>query len=177
MPAKATKTVSSRHVTRATLGEVFGVSLPTVDTWIRGGCPVVKRGGRGENWQFDTADVAKWLRDKAVADATGTTTVDENELKRRRMAADTAVAELNLAKARGLVAPLDQVERMTARAFAEVRAGLRNIPGRVVSLLIGETDERRFKRIMLEEIDQALESLANADLAGSDEEEGEQDGE
>lgn len=158
------KTIKGQSANRTDLARFFGVALPTVDGWIRSGCPCVKKGGKGRQWEFDTAAVAEWLRDKAVNDATGDTQADERELARRAKQANTELAELELAKAKGLVAPLDQVERMMARAFAEVRAGMRNLPGRCVSQLIGETDERRFKRVMMGEIDQVLETLANADL-------------
>ena len=171
MARKPAESASKRHVNRAGLAEVFDVSMPTVDSWVRGGCPVLKRGGRGQEWQFDTAAVATWLRDRAVTDATGDTKLDEAELRRRRLVADTALAELDLAKAKGLVVPLDQIERNLARAFAEVRANLRKIPGNVVSLLIGETEERKFKKVLLDEIDQVLESLADADLTADDEDE------
>lgn len=154
---------------------IFGVSPPTVDGWIRNGCPIVQRGARGVAATFNTADVARWLRDRARDEGAGTSQADEAELKRRKLAAETALSELELAKARGDVAPLDQVERMVSRAFAEVRAGMRNIPGRVVATLIGETNERQFKKVLLEEIDQALEALANAQLTG-DEEEDEHEG-
>ncbi|WLE27681.1 hypothetical protein [Xylella fastidiosa] len=55
-----------------------------------------------------------------------------------------------------------------ARVFAEVRANLRTIPGRTVALLLGETDERRYKRVLLQEIDQTLENLASLDLTQED---------
>lgn len=159
------------------LCEILGVSIPTVDGWLRDGCPCISRGGRGVAAEFNTAAVTQWLREKARQEGAGTTLADESQLKRRKLSAETTMAELELAKARSQVAPLDQVERMVSRAFAEVRANLRNIPGRVVGVLIGETNERQFKRVLLEEIDQALEAMANADLSGDDgeAEEGEDD--
>jgi phage terminase Nu1 subunit (DNA packaging protein) len=165
-----------QEVNRTGLSDVFGVALNTIDSWVRQGCPVVQRGvGKGQPWKFNTADVAQWLRDKSVQEATGDKVADEAEMTRRRKLADTMLAELNLAKAMGDVAPIDQVERMVQRAFAEVRAGMRNLPGRVVSQLIGETDERRFKAVLLGEIDQVLVALAEADLeAGDDDEETEE---
>ena len=159
-----------KEVTRAGLAEVFGVALPTVDGWIRDGCPYEERGGRGKEWRFNTAKVGKWLRDRAVEHATGENQTDEAELRRRKLAAETALAELNLAKARSLVADITQAERMVARAFAGVAANMRNLPSRAVPQLIGETDERRFKSVLLAEIDQILEVTANTDLAGEDEE-------
>lgn len=60
------------------------------------------------------------------------------------------------------------MEKTLARVFAEVRANLRTIPGRTVALLLGETDERRYKRVLLQEIDQTLENLASLDLTQED---------
>ena len=164
------KTAKGQFLNRRDCANFFGVSEPTLDGWVRSGCPV-KKGSRGIASEFNSAEVAHWLRVKAREEGAGTSQADEAELKRRKLSAETAMAELELAKSKGLVAPVDQVERMVARAFAEVRANLRNIPGRVVSTLIGETSERTFKRVLLEEIDQALEALANADLADADAEE------
>lgn len=161
----ATSKGKGQVLNRGDLAETFGVSSPTIDSWIRAGCPIISKGGRGVAASFNSADVANWLRTKARDEGAGTAKADESELKRRKLAAETGLAELELAQARELVAPLDQVERMVARAFAEVRAGMRNIPSRVVSTLIGETNERTFKKILMEEIDQVLESLSNADLA------------
>lgn len=162
---------------RGEIAEFFGVTPPTVDGWVRAGCPCASRGQRGVPSSFNSADVANWLRLKARDEGSGTVAADEAELKRRKLAAETATAELVLAKARELVAPLDQVERMVSRAFAEVRAGMRNIPSRVVGPLIGETNERQFKKVLLEEIDQVLEALANADLTAGDDDEDEDGGE
>ncbi len=170
-------TGKGKQVNRGGIADLLGVSATTVDAWVRAGCPVVQRGSRGIEWVFNTADVARWLRDKAVEQAAGTETLDEKELKIRKLAAEAKLLELELAKAQELVAPLEQVERMVQRAFAEVRAGIRNVPGRVVAMLIGESDERRFKQVLGSELDQALEVLASIDLAGGDEPEDEADGE
>lgn len=155
---------------RGELAQFFGVSSPTIDSWVRAGCPIITKGARGVAASFNSADIANWLRTKARDEGAGTVKADESELKRRKLAAETGLAELELAQARSLVAPLDQVERMVSRAFAEVRAGLRNIPSRVVSQLIGETNERTFKKVLLDEIDQALEALSNADLSDAEDE-------
>lgn len=156
--------MKGRTVNRTGLAETFGVAMPTVDMWRKDGCPVVTIGGRGKEWEFDTAAVAAWLRERDVRSATGDKQVDKEELNRRRLEADTLRSELELAKAREEVAPVSQIEKMVARAFAEVRAGMRNLPGRCVTQLIGETDERRFKAVMMDEINQVLESMAKADL-------------
>lgn len=162
-------TGKGQHVNRTGLADCFGVALPTVDNWVRAGCPVVERGSRGVEWVFNTSEVAKWLRDRAVEEATGTRKVDIDELERRQLAAKTATAELELAKAKGLVAPISDTELAWSRAFATICANMRNIPGRVVSQLIGETDERRFKDVLGQEIDAALAAAGDTDLLDDDE--------
>lgn len=161
-------TGKGKQVNLTELADIMGCALNTINTYIKAGMPVVSRGARGKEWVFNSADCINWKAEKSVIDATSDAPADDGVLKSRALLADTLLKELELAKAMALVAPLDQVERMVTRAFAEVRAGMRNIPSRVVSLLIGETDERRFKKVLLGEIDQALVALASADLAGSD---------
>lgn len=111
----------------------------------------------------------RYLQERSIAGHTEKTTVDYHVEKARLTKAQADIAEIDLAKVRGEVAPINQVERMVQRAFAEVRAGMRNLPSRVVSQLIGETNEAAFKRVLLGEIDQVLKVLAEADLAGDDE--------
>jgi len=157
-----------QKVSRRDLAAIFGVSLPTVDAWVRQGCPYDARGGRGKEWTFDTADVARWREERAAADA-GSQDVDLEKLKARRIKAETLLSELELAKAQGLVAPLDQVERVLSRAVAEVQTNLRGrLVTRLVTQLLGETDERQFKRVALAEIDDVLASLANIDITADE---------
>jgi phage terminase Nu1 subunit (DNA packaging protein) len=54
-------------VSRAELAKTFGVSLVTIDNWVRRGCPHLDRGANGRQWRFDTAAVARW-RDRQKAD-------------------------------------------------------------------------------------------------------------
>ena len=151
-------------VSRQGMAEFFGVSLPTVDHWVRIGMPVVTRGGPGKKWEFNTAAVASWREEQAREIALGGAPADEAGLKLRRLTANTVKAELELAELRRLVAPVEQMRRAMQGAFAEIKANMRNIPARAVRQLIGETDEVRFKRVLLDEIDQALETLADTDL-------------
>lgn len=161
----ATGNGKGQELNRTGVSEFFGVALNTVDAWVRQGCPVVQRGaGKGVPWKFNSADIARWLREKAKADALGETPADEAELKRRKLAAETEKAELDLAKARGEVAPIRDFERAQAAAFAQIRANVMNVPQRLVLQLLGETDETTFKQKMRAELAQALEDAAAADL-------------
>jgi phage terminase Nu1 subunit (DNA packaging protein) len=159
------KKTRGREVNRTELAEINGVSLPTVESWVRRGCPVVQRGGRGRAWQFNTAEVRNWREDDIRAESSHATHATKDELILRKLAAETEQAELDLAKAKDEVIPFEQLERAMVKAFGEVRAGMRNVlPGRAARRLIGETDETIFKEVLLEEIDQRLEALSDSDL-------------
>ena len=158
-----------QKVNRRELAAVFGVSLPTVDSWVQQGCPFDQRGASGREWVFDTADVAQWREERAAADAGGEDVADEARLKIRKLRAETVTAELELLQRKAQVAPLEQVERVLSRVVVEVQSNLRGrLVTRLVTQLIGETDERRFKRIALAEIDEVLESLASVDITADD---------
>lgn len=157
------QTVGKREV-----AQIFGVAESTVSEWVRRGCPVMQRGGKGVAWQVNTADVAEWLKKRAVEDIAGESLADESELKRRKLAADTAKAELELAKVKGEVVPLRQLERALANTFAEVKTNIRNVPSRVSTALIGETSETRIKEVIVEEIDLALEAMDEFDINDED---------
>lgn len=150
---------------RTEAADHFGVAMTTLDDWVRRDCPVVQRGGRGRPWQFNTADLMKWREADIRAESQGVRSVSADELKRRKLEAETEMVELDLAKAKELVAPIEQIERALSKAFGEVRANLRNVvPGRAARRLVGETNQTKIKAVLLEEIDQALEALADDDL-------------
>jgi phage terminase Nu1 subunit (DNA packaging protein) len=156
-------------VNRAGLAEIFGVALTTIDTWVKAGCPVLQRGGRGVEWRFDTAAVARWRTDDAAQRAKGDVPDDADKLELRKLAAETMVAELKLATARGEVAPVAEFEKATARLMATIRANVLNVAPRAVLRLLAETDETTFKRVLREELALALEQSAEAPLELEDE--------
>ena len=54
-------------VNRREIADICGVSLPTVDAYVRRGCPYVSRADHdnGIPWQFNTYQVIKWLKKDA----------------------------------------------------------------------------------------------------------------
>lgn len=154
---------------RTELADHLGLAMPTIDDWIRRGCPVVERGGRGKAWKFNSADVRQWRDDDIRSQVGGSANASMEDLRQRKLAAETEQAELDLARAKDELVPVDQYHRALIKAFGEVRAGMRNVvPGRAVRRLIGEDDQTRFKMVLLEEIDHALDVLADADLIYED---------
>ena len=158
-------TQKGRIVNRTGISEVFGVALNTIDSWVRQGCPVVQKGGgKGQEWQFNTAHVSKWLRDRDVEEATGGIPDDIEMLRIRKQKAETELAELELATKKGEVALIAEFERIQAMVFAAIRANVMNVPQRAVLQLLGETDERVFKEKLKTELVLALETSAESDF-------------
>lgn len=86
-----------QKVNRGELAAVFGISLPTVDTWVRAGCPYDEKGqGKGRPWVFDTADVAAWREERARAEGGGEDVADLAAYKLRRERASTLRARAGL---------------------------------------------------------------------------------
>ena len=56
----------SETINRAELARELGVSLPTIDDWVRRGCPVVSKGEKGRPAKFSLSEVRAW-RMKDVA--------------------------------------------------------------------------------------------------------------
>jgi len=155
---------------RAELARVFGIALTTVDTWLRVGCPYDQKGAPGREWVFDTAEVARWREERVRAEAGGQDVQDDAALNRRKRLAETRLAELELAKAMGEVGSIEQMERVWSRMLVEFQTAMRGaFIMRCATQLLGETDERAFKRVLLAEVDSCLTSLSKMDLSESDE--------
>lgn len=155
-------------VNRNELANTFGVHITTIDQWVRAGCPYVQRGSKGVAWQFSTADVYDWRLEREQASQNEPS--DLEELTWRRERADTLKAELALSKEQGAVAYLEDVEVAVAEAFGNVRTNMRNIPSRIAGRLVIESSDVTIKQLLLDEIDQALEALADSDLVSEPDE-------
>lgn len=160
-------------VNRGQLADVFGVSPPTVDAWVRQGCPIEQRGAKGIQAQFDTAKVAKWRQQRMLEDATGKDQQDADEIERRTKLAKMRAAELDVAKELGQVAPIAEFERVQAARAAMVRANVMNVAARAVLQLLGETDEVAFKRKLRDELALALRTAYETPLELAEEDAGE----
>ncbi len=157
----------SKIVNRAEMAGVFAVSLPTVDRWVSKGCPVVSRGGKGKEWSFDLAAVIAWRVDTAVQDAVAVDPrkASDEELRRRKLLAEVELVEIESAKAKGEVIDLKTVMHNLGNLLEIVKANMRRVPERVVASVVGNTNEREIKALILAEIDQALTETAEMDFA------------
>ncbi len=79
----------------------------------------------------------------------------------RKLRAEATMAELQLAKERGEVAPLAECEKAWEQFCVILRTNLLLIPTRIAHSIVGETDERRLKAVLREEITLALHTAAD----------------
>ena len=158
-------------VTARDLSNFYGVQKPQISEWIQQGCPVIEpEGGRkpGREDKFETKAVSKWREKRAVIAATQDEFMHKEEAQRRKLQAEAALAELDLAKKMGVVADLDDIERTLKHRFAQFMTTMRKLPERTVLQMIGSTEDE-MKSILLEEIDAALMVLSNG-VADAEEE-------
>jgi len=98
------------EVSKAELANIYGVSLPTISQWVNKGCPWITKGSPGKQWRFNTADVTTWREEHVAQQIQGDTSqLDIDEARRRKLAAEAAMMELDLAKRRGEVIEIEQV--------------------------------------------------------------------
>jgi len=150
------------QVNRAELAEILGVSLPTITSKVSKGMPFEQRGGRGREWTFDTAAVFEWEKEQAVINATGDlSSVTDDELKRRKLAAETMLVELEAGKKRGDLIPREEIEKMLVNLVLDTKARLLLVPRRCAPLLTQLTSEQEIRDIIEEEQREALTDLSN----------------
>lgn len=145
------------------LAKHYKVQRSTIYTWIKEGCPIAEQGAQGKSaHMFDSLDVAKWREKRAVQNIIGNAEVlSKEEAQRRKLQAEASLTELELARKRGEVADLTEMQAELSHKFAEVRSAMRKIPERTVLRVVGETDEAKIKAILLQEIDSALQAIAD----------------
>ncbi len=152
-------------VNRTTLSHILGKNVSTVDSWVRQGMPYVEKGSKGVNWIFDTTKVIKWRERQAIESIKGDTEdIDYEEGKRRKIAAEAGLLEIDLQKKRGEIIERGDVEQGLSLAYITIKQRLRTIPDRAISQIISETDERLCSELLLNEIDDALLELSQLDF-------------
>jgi len=144
------------EVNKAGLAETFGVTLPTVNAWMKKGAPFIEMGGAGKQWLLNTADISRWREQQAMVNAIGDSRdMDFDEARRRKTAAEASMAELELAVQKGELVEIESVADTVGQDYANCRAKLLNITAR----LIGELTQDQCDMID-GEIREALTELA-----------------
>ncbi|MEO1265938.1 MAG: terminase small subunit [Pseudomonadota bacterium] len=140
----------SEHVNKSGLAEHFGVELPTVDAWLRRGCPVVEKGGRGKPYIFDVEAVAEWREDRDRSrssldsdemptpeawDGVDPSQWDIDEAQRRKEIALAQLRQLEVEERAGRLIPTDEVLNNVRVGLAKVRSKMLGLPASIAPRL------------------------------------------
>jgi len=148
------------EISKADLAQYVGVSLTTITNWVRQGCPYLAKGTKGKAWIFNSAEVMTWREEKIAQNAIGdTASLDIDEARRRKLAAEAAMMELDLAKRRGEVIEIDAVAAVVGDDYANVRAKLLSLATKLAPQLIGIDDLAGCKALIERGVSEALEEL------------------
>lgn len=149
---------------------ILGVARQTLARWLAEGCPSVQRANRarGQEWQIRISDVLAWREERAVQQAVGDTAkLDIDEARRRKTAAEAALAELELAKQRGEVVAVEVVAKAVGDQLSACRARLLSLPTKAAPLVAVEADVQVCRDLIEQGVRDALDELVGYGPAGA----------
>lgn len=138
----------------AALCDVFGCSHQAVAEWQEQGMPVTERGGPNRPSVFDSVAVHEWLTKRAVDRVQGESQRD----RVFRLQGDQL--EMQLAKERGRLIDVEEVEPKMRAAIIAAREGLLRERRRLAALLDGVSERSRREAIIGETHEAFLRRLA-----------------
>lgn len=150
-------------VDKEKLAQIFGISTITIDGWIRADMPCERRGGKGVSYQFNTADVINWVRERERAKGSGVkvqAAIDPNDPRARTAMAQAKMKELELAQKQGDLLPAQAMLDMVEEQYTAARSRLLLIAARAAPLVAAEEDEAECERILVSEVHEALAELS-----------------
>lgn len=152
----------SVSLNKADLSMLLGVSEQTVMNWVkRYQLPFIKRGGKGKEWLFNKDDVLIWYHNFKKQ---GSNDETYEEARKRKVAAEASLAELNLAKEKGKLVEVDKVVKVVEDEYSTIRSKLLLIPTKVAPLVLQTTVLEEAQGILENEINQVLAELSGKEL-------------
>lgn len=168
-PASAPK---GELVTRERMSAILGIAKTTLDEWVRRGCPVHRPSARkGIPSQYDTAAVLDWRQADLGGESTDGIKAEFEKARLYRAQANRA-ERIERREGGELVLAIE------VRAFREaenvaIRDRIRSVPAAVADRIIDEVAKGgkapQVAAIILAELDEALEQIADAEVIFADE--------
>lgn len=166
-------------VNKRQLADILGLAEETLTQYQKDPTfPILhKRKGRGGS-DYETSDVIAWLERRKINQTVGNADlIDLEEGKRRKMAAEAGLAELELLKEQGQVVDIALVAEEVGEQLSNFRAKMLSIPSKVAGQVYTAKDMKEIKSILDDAIYEALNEISgfNTDDAGGESEEGTSD--
>ena len=142
------------------------MSLPTIDDWVRRGCPYIQKPERrgGSGWRIDAGAVLVWHREQERQNALGDVVkIDEGEARRRKLAAEASLAEHELALKQGTAVQIEDAVKVWGDQVSAARARLLGIGHKLAPLTAVETDPLTCQVLIDGAVHEALAELSQFD--------------
>lgn len=143
---------SQTLVTDAQLAAIVGVEPRQIRRYAEAG--TIERDGRNK---YNLAEAVQALMAEAAGSGSALT-----KARTRKVEAEAIMAEIELAKSRSEVASIAAFHAVQAHTATLIRTGMLNVPQRVVSQIVGSTDETHIKAALRKEITLALQNARQA---------------
>lgn len=148
-----------REINLEEAARIFGFSRRGVEEWLTGGCPARKE---GKQWRLNTAEVVAWLREREKRLVLGEVgNIDEAQAKRRKLAAEAAMAELELASRQGQVVAVADFEARMSAMIGAARAKLLPMGAKLGPMVAVEDDPAICESLIDSAVGEALSELSN----------------
>jgi phage terminase Nu1 subunit (DNA packaging protein) len=121
--------------------------------------PVLERGRGRAGSKYETQDVITWMQTRQVENLIGDK-IDIEEAKRRKMAAEASLAEVELETVQGKLIPADQIEKEWSELIMNCRAKLLSIPSKVSPEIFAADDLTTVKVLLKQALQEALNELS-----------------
>ncbi len=152
------RTGAGREINKTEVADLFGVSIQSVDQWVRKGLACRKA---GHEVIFNSAAVTAFLEKQAEARAIASNKpADADEARSRKLAAEAEIAEMQRDRMRGELVDISSVENVVAEEYGAVRSKLLALPGKLAPMVAIETDEITCRDLIERGITEALDELA-----------------
>lgn len=160
---------------KSELAGIFGVTIPTIDQWVRDGMPVADRPNqKGAEWTFETSQAIDWKIGKALEEkrrrkrdsAEGGDAGDDpiKGAQVRKLIAEAEIKEQKAALAKREVVRVDDAAMILSAAIGNAKGKLLGMGSKVAPLVAMESEESACRDIIDAEVREALEELADVNL-------------
>ncbi len=153
-------------LSKAELAAVFGVSLPTIEAWLKRGLAYKQRGSRGQPWAFHLPDCIAWrIEDeisRRIEQADGQA-LDLNYERARLAKAQATKTEREIAIMDRKLIPAERVESVWGGMIAAFRSRMLALPSRVAPQVAAENDPHVVDAMLTDVCHEALTELSEYD--------------
>jgi len=151
---------TARLVNKIELADLVGVTIPTITAWVKKGMPVHRVGNQGQAWQIDTAKALSWIVEHCPPDGMATGTAEAGELRRRKLAAETQKAELELQKAAAKIVSLVSAIEAWDQTKKTIQTLAQELPKQAAKAAAQAETEDEIAMALTNEIERYLTHLA-----------------